>query len=232
MKEVFIKFCGEFAELCKASLPAEEAVVKGWALLQRLLDRPDITADMLGRLLKDRTTLHNQILSTDPNDINLYRASDGLFSVRVFIWEPDKIYPVHDHGAWGIVSCLLGKIRETKYNRLDDGAVPGFAKLEIKKQNILTPKDNTFVFTLNDGIHQMEALDGLAMSIHAYGPPVRKGYLQYFQPDKNKVTKIYPSQTKKRILAARALKAMGAIFPELSCENILEGLEEIIKKEL
>jgi len=176
--------------------------------------------------------LHNQILSTDPNDINLYRASDGLFSVRVFIWEPHKTYPVHDHGAWGVVGCLLGKIKETKYNRLDDGTVPGLARLEIKKQNILTPKDCTFVFALNDGIHQMEALDGLAISIHAYGPPIRKGYLQFFQPDQNKVTRIFPSQTKKRILAARALKALGVTYPELPCQNVLEGLEEIIKKEL
>lgn len=39
--------------------------------------------------------------------------------IRLFCFnaEPDVIYPIHDHGAWGIIGPHISQIREKKFLR-------------------------------------------------------------------------------------------------------------------
>jgi hypothetical protein len=50
--------------------------------------------------------------------------------------------------------------------------------------------------------------DGIAVSINVYGKTVRQGFIQFFDPVKNTVTRTYPPRTLKEVLAVKTLAAI------------------------
>lgn len=147
--------------------------------------------------------------ATDYNDVTLYRSSEGLFSVRLFVWEAFVPYPVHDHGSWGVVGCLAGRIQETKYRRLDNAQEENYANLEELQKTVMTPKKIAKVYPLNQGIHHMEALGGkTALTLHTYGAPKRKGYIRGFVPERKTTYRIFPPKYGPRVIGLKALSAV------------------------
>jgi len=211
-------FCDNFSVLLAQNKPWPEFLDKGRAMLSELVQQPDWSKSLLSRLVLDEAFLQSQWQSIDNNDIQIYRDPNKQFSVRAFIWEPDHLYPIHDHGAWGIVGAHINKIREKKYIRVDDGLDMDHAEVQVSNDQVLEPGGITVVLPLNEGIHQMQAIDHkTAVTIHVYGSPVRKGFIHYFDTHLKTVHRVYPPSMAKKILAIRTL---GSI-PEPWSEEVL-----------
>jgi predicted metal-dependent enzyme (double-stranded beta helix superfamily) len=192
----------------------------GQELFGELLSDPSWFREILRKLIMDRDFLKTQEVSVFHNEITLHRSPDRAFSVLAYIWEPDYVTPIHDHGSWGIIGGLIQPFRERKYRRLDDGQAQGQAELEEVSSKVIGPGETTHVLPLNKGIHQMEAAtDQLAVTVSVYGKSVRKGYIQFFDPFRKKVIPAYHPKLFKEVLAVRTL---GAI-PEPWAKDILTG---------
>ncbi len=197
----------------KPELP--KLLQEGQQMLQALLRSPDLLNDTLTRLVLDEPFLKSQWLSIDANEIMLYRSPDKSFSVRAFIWESQVRYPIHDHGAWGLVGGYINPFRERKYAQVDDGQTENRAEVALITEGAFNPGDTTFVRPLNEGIHQMGAMgDKAAITIHVYGSPIRKGYIQNFNPHNQSVHRVYAPQLYKQALAIRALGSIQEPWAE------------------
>jgi predicted metal-dependent enzyme (double-stranded beta helix superfamily) len=212
----------EFGEQFKALLDPKpewpQLLENGREMLSQLVSNPDWFKSTLSRLVLDQAFLQAQWQSIDPNDIQIYFSPDKAFSVRAFIWEPGVMYPIHDHGAWGIVGAHINQVRERKFARMDDGLDINHAEVKQITDATLSPGETTFVLPMNNGIHQMQALNNqVAVSIHVYGAPIRKGFIHYFDPHLNTIQRIYPPSIYKKMLA---IKTLGSI-PEAWAEETL-----------
>lgn len=197
-----------------------ELLQNGKSMLSQLVLNPNWFQSTLTRLVLDGPFLKAQWQSIDANEIQIYRSSDKLFSIRAYIWEPNVTYPIHDHGAWGIVGAHINHITERKFMRLDDGGDDHYAQLRQTSERLLSPGEITYVLPLNDGIHQMAAAeDRTAVSIHVYGTPIRKGFIHYFDLERKAARRMYPPAINKKIFAIRTL---GSI-PEPWAEKVLRS---------
>ena len=61
--------------------------------------------------------------------------------------------PVHDHLAWGLVGIYSGEQHETVYRRLDDGHDEKRARLEVAKEQTLSPGEFYPLIPPVDDIH-------------------------------------------------------------------------------
>lgn len=188
---------------------------EGRNMLSELVSNPDWLNPTLTALILDQAFLQSQWQSIDPNDIQIYYSPDKSFSVRAFIWEPGVMYPIHDHGAWGIVGACINQIRERKYERIDDGLNINRAELKLSADATLSPGETTFVLPMNEGIHQMQAVNNqVAVTIHVYGAAIRKGFIHYFDPHTNTTQRVYPPSIYKKMLAIKTLGSISKPWAE------------------
>ena len=227
------QFGDQFRTLLEKKPEWPDLLKNGREMLSELVSNPDWFQPILSKLVLDEAFLKSQWQSIDPNDIQIYRNPNKLFSVRAFIWEPNVMYPIHDHGAWGIVGAHINQIRERKFARVDDGSDVNYAEVKQVADATLAPGETTYVLPVNDGIHQMQALNNqTSVTIHVYGAPVRKGFIYYFNPHNNTARRMYSPNVEKMILAIRTL---GSI-PESWAEDVLKSAvnssePEFIQKE-
>ena len=216
------QFCQQFKALLDQKPDWPELLAKGRAMLSELVINHDWFKDTLSRLVLDQVFLKNQWQPIDPNDIQLYYCPDKAFSVRAYIWEPDIYYPIHDHGAWGIVGALINQVRERKFARVDDMSDVNHAVVKQIADATLSPGDTTYVLPLHEGIHQMQALNNkVAVSIHVYGAPIRKGFIHYYDPHFNTSIRVYRPAINKKMLA---IKTLGSISGDWAKEVLLTVL--------
>ena len=139
--------------------------------------------DLLVELLEEAARMEEPeaFLPPDINGFSLYRDPDKDFSMHVFVWSPRVPYPIHDHGAWGIVGLYRGQIEETKWQW--QGEENDLVCLEAQKPQQYSAGQAFHVLPLEEGPHSMRALGGqTAISIHTYGRPVRNSMLRLFHP--------------------------------------------------
>ncbi len=209
------QFTTAFGALLREKPARAELIQNGRELLGELVLNRDWLRPILSGLVLDEAFLKAQWHSIDSNEIQIYRSGDKQFSMRAYIWEPNIIYPIHDHGAWGIVGAHINPVRERKYIRTDDGREENRAELRQVSEQILSPGGTTFVLPVNEGIHQMEAPgDRTVVTIHVYGAPVRKGYIRYFEPARSAVRRVYPPAVAKKIYAIRTLGSISDSWAE------------------
>jgi predicted metal-dependent enzyme (double-stranded beta helix superfamily) len=215
------QFADQFSTLLKGRPEWPDLLKNGRDMLSQLVSNFNWFKPILTKLALDDAFLKSQWHSIDPNDIQIYRSPEKLFTVRAFIWEPNVFYPIHDHGAWGIVGAHINQIRERKFDREDDGSDDNYAEVIQTADAILSPGQTTYVLALNKGIHQMQAVNNNAsVTIHVYGSPERKGYIYYFNPHNKAAHRMYPPSVAKKILAIRTL---GSI-PESWAEDVLHDV--------
>jgi predicted metal-dependent enzyme (double-stranded beta helix superfamily) len=224
-------FAREFKILLDRKPELEQIIGDGSKMLGELVGGTEWFRPALTRLALDQAFLASQWQSIDPNDIQIYLSPDRDFSIRAYIWEPDVIYPIHDHGSWGLVGAFINQIQETKYERVDNGADADYAKIKVLSRAVLQPGETTFVLPENKGIHQMHTVGSTAVTIHVYGRAVRKGYINYFYPN-NKVSRVYSPSVVKKVLA---IKTLGSIDEPWAKEVLTRTIEadnpEYIKNE-
>ncbi|MDH7498677.1 MAG: hypothetical protein QHH05_09585, partial [Syntrophomonadaceae bacterium] len=56
--------------------------------------------------------------------------------------------------------------------------------------------------------------DRVAVTIHVYGAPVRKGYINYFSPHDNTCRRVFPPQVLHKVLAIRTLGSVAEPWAE------------------
>jgi len=227
------EFCRRFHLLMEEKLPVMAMIEKGRSIVGELVSDAEWFHDILEKMLFDRQYLDGQRASIWPNEITLYRSPDKSFVALAYFWEAHAADNIHDHGSWGIVGELINPSIERKFRRLDDGKTDGYAVLEETSARVLSQGDTTFVLPLDKGIHQMENLtDQIAVSINVYGRIIRKGYAQYFYPDKKSVARIFPPRTLKEVLAVRVLGAIDRPWAEdMLRARMHEPLTDLLKKE-
>ena len=156
--------------------------------LQKLSELPtelalQQAAPFLAHLVKDPTFLEAEILpllevarGTEENwyVAHSYRGVDHSYSLQVFVWPPSTETKIHDHSSWGVYCCAVGSVLEERYERLDDGSRPDHAHLKKIWQLSWSREDGASgVLPHDGGIHRVgNPGDGLAISVHLYGPRV------------------------------------------------------------
>jgi predicted metal-dependent enzyme (double-stranded beta helix superfamily) len=225
----FKEFCEKFRELAVANKDTEELVIEGKTLLSELISHPDFILENLAALINNRQD--ESYLPVDVNDINIYRDPNKLFQIRAFVWEPNYPYPIHDHGSWGAIGCLTNQVRETKYERIDDGTEPNHAELKVKSEAILQPGDTTFFLPLDQGIHRMQAFGGkTALTVHAYAKTVRAGIIKGFVLESNTCYDMFPVKLHRRILAIKALESINTSWAQEILKITARDDNELIGK--
>ena len=189
-------------------------------LLKKLLPNREFVCHVMELMLSDDAFLKGRIGTIDKNDMIISLSPKGSFSIRLFISLPSVQYPIHDHGAWGIIGAYINKFSETKYHRLDDSSVEGYARLEEKSRRILSPGDTTCVLPLGDGIHRISSADNnISLTLNLYGKPLRSGFYQCFNIQENTVYKSFTPKLEKRLFALRVLGEIGGAIVKAHIEK-------------
>jgi predicted metal-dependent enzyme (double-stranded beta helix superfamily) len=119
----------------------------------------------------------------------LYRAEDGSLCLFSLVVPVGAETPVHDHLAWGIVGLYRGTQDETVYRRLDDGADPSKAVLEVAKRQHLTRGGCYTLVPPVDDIHFVKTTSDVpSTSIHLLANDTACVWRHRFEPASGIVT--------------------------------------------
>jgi 3-mercaptopropionate dioxygenase len=119
----------------------------------------------------------------------LFRARDGSLCLFSLVVPPGASTPVHDHLAWGLVGIYRGRQDETVYRRLDDGADPSRARLEVAKRQQLGPGECYPLLPPVDDIHHVRTIsDTVSISIHLLANDTACVWRHRFDPASGNVT--------------------------------------------
>ena len=98
----------------------------------------------------------------------LHEEPDHSLAVFLVNWLPGRGTPPHDHGTWAVVAGLEGTERNIRYSRLDDGAKPDHARLEVKDD--FNAAEGELVCMKTGGIHKVvNETESMTLSVHTYG---------------------------------------------------------------
>ena len=227
------QFCDQFKTLLGEKPAMNRLIETGSSLMAELIREREWFGDVLRKILFEPGFNENQKIGIWPNEITLYKSPDRSFQVLCYIWESYIKDAVHDHGSWGIIGSFVQPFRERKFKRMDDGKTEGYALLEEVSSTIIQPGETTCVLPLNKGIHSMENISSdVAITINVYGRNIRKGYIQFYYPEKNSVLRVYPPKSLREKLAIRAAAAMRGLWSEEILKSVLASdLPDPIKKE-
>ncbi len=207
--ERFENFCGRIHRMIADEKTVSRKIENGRELMAELVSRRDWFFDYLGKMILEPTAFERQKPGIWPNEYTLHRSPDRSFVVLAYIWDAKLADIIHDHGSWGIIGTLCARLGERKYERVDDGKREGYAELRETEHRVYGPGETTFVLPLNKGLHAMDnPTDEIAVSVNVYGKTIGRGYVQFFDPEKRTVTRVFPPRTLKEVLAVRTLAAI------------------------
>lgn len=211
----FATFCGDFQRLVAAESDVTRVIQHGSELVSELTSRPDWLVDWLEGLILDPELLAAQKPGIWPNEYTVFRSPDRSFVVLAYLWEAGLADTIHDHGSWGIIGTILGELEERKFERLDDGSREGFCQLREMRHGHFRPGETTHVLPFDEGLHAMcNPTGGMAASINVYGRSSGRGYIQFFDPANNRVTRAYPPRSFREILAVKAITEVDPLRAE------------------
>ncbi len=119
----------------------------------------------------------------------LYRAEDASLCLFSLVVPVGAETPVHDHLAWGLVGIYRGQQDETVYRRLDDGADPARAQLEIAKRQTLSRGGFYPLLPPADDIHFVKTVSDVpSVSIHLLANDTACVWRHKFEPASGAVT--------------------------------------------
>ncbi|HAA95068.1 MAG TPA: hypothetical protein DCE26_05180 [Dehalococcoidia bacterium] len=160
---------------------------KGSAWLERLISNPDSIP------MEYRVPLGT---GPRPNHASrlLYQGESGL-QVTAVVWGAGDHLGPHDHRTWGMIGLLDNALTETRYRRVDDRDVEGYAKLEKDRAATFKPGEITLLVPIEDEIHQMDNhTDNPTVEIHVYGTDLRGLERSSFNLETGKITNFRTSK--------------------------------------
>ena len=160
------EFTHDMESLLKSQPDNQKIFDQGSAWLERLVNSPDSIPTEF------RVPMG---VGPRPNHASrlLYQGESGL-QVTAVVWGAGEHVGPHDHQTWGMIGILDNAITETRYRRVDDRDVDGYAKLEKDRAATFKPGEITLLIPDADEIHQMDnPTDRPTVEIHVYGTDLR-----------------------------------------------------------
>ena len=160
------EFTQDMEALLKSQPDNQKIFDKGSAWLERLVRNPD-SIPMEFRVPTGQGSRPNHASRL------LYQGESGL-QVTAVVWGAGEHLGPHDHRTWGMIGVLDNTLTETRYRRVDDRDVEGYAKLEKDRSAKFKPGEITLLIPVEDEIHQMDNhTDQPTVEIHVYGTDLR-----------------------------------------------------------
>ena len=98
----------------------------------------------------------------------LHEEPNHDLAVFLISWLPNRGTTPHNHKTWAVVVGLEGQEQEINYDRLDDGAKPGYADLKRSGEQVMTAGDIARCYP--EHIHSVRNVGkDISMSLHTYG---------------------------------------------------------------
>lgn len=133
------------------------------------------------------------------NEWLLHMDARRRFSVRMYLYRPGEVTVIHDHSSWGVLGSASGTMEIVKYSRKDNGQKNGYALIEETERVACSPGRTDTTLPLDNGIHRVGNPTAQAIAvINVYGTPLRRLYINRFDIDNNRITKIFPPRLKKK----------------------------------
>ena len=175
------EFTHDMESLLKSQPGNQQIFDKGTVWLERLISNPDsIPAEFRVPLGVGPRPNHASRL--------LYQGESGL-QVTAVVWGAGEHLGPHDHQTWGMIGILENALTETRYRRVDDRDVDGYAKLEEDRSATFKPGEITLLIPVEDEIHQMDnRTDRPTVEIHVYGTDLRGLERHSFNLETGKIT--------------------------------------------
>jgi predicted metal-dependent enzyme (double-stranded beta helix superfamily) len=131
---------------------------------------------LMERLLSgDRSFLRPEHLVSDSQGYRrnaIHLSADGSLSLFALVWLPGQWTPVHDHGSWGVVGVLQGRLEERSYMAVD-GEIHADRGIRLRRGGVFVlPEGSVSSFVPNpDHIHMtgVPLTRGPAVTLHLYG---------------------------------------------------------------
>ena len=209
MPAVLKEMCAGWSDHLEKCPSSEERIDYLKKALPELLADRSLFMEILSDIANSRPYPDIREATLFNNEILLYTDPKRLYSVRLYLWEPHTYTGVHDHSAWGVMGPVAGKFEVVKFSREDDGSSETHARLEKKEQVIIGPREIETTLPLNNGIHKTgNPGDITSVTVHLYGSPVRRSYINGFDIATGRIHRMYAPRSRKRMLASEALRGM------------------------
>jgi predicted metal-dependent enzyme (double-stranded beta helix superfamily) len=200
-------FCDACADLLADLVDCRACVERVEEEFSRLLAERQLFAEILRDLAEGGGRIDPRRPTAFDNEVLLYAHPGRAFSLRLYLYEPGRYTPVHDHNAWGLIGPIAGALEVVSFRREDDGSRPGYARVAEVGRRTLRPAEHAANLPLDQGIHRVGNPTATTLpSLSLYGRPVARGYVQEFDPATGRVYRIMRPHAKKRMLAAAALE--------------------------
>ena len=98
----------------------------------------------------------------------LQEDPDGRFAIYMLALNPGNSTKPHDHTTWAVVTAVEGQELNRVYRRLDDGATPGKAQLELGREVMVEPGRG--IALMPEDIHSIHTFGTqTTRHLHVYG---------------------------------------------------------------
>ena len=171
----FRLFVDSLRELWSEGLPPEEH----WSKV----------AELMGPLLADHEVKSRSQgwPVTDGTNLLFYEDPDHGFVVNAVVRDPHRLGAVHDHAhTWTAYGELVGGESIARYERVDDGANPGYA--ELRPTGVIDAKPGVVDVVPPWLAHSESSRDERAVAIIIRSQKLGSFQQDHFEPASNKVT--------------------------------------------
>jgi len=214
MPPELLNTCESWSKTLKQQTDVTSQIAAIRDALPRLLENRDLMLDILQRIARGDAYPDTRRATMFENEIILYLNERRLFSLRMLLSGPGDFTPIHDHNAWGVIAPFSGTLDVISYRRLNDGSGDPAAPIEKTGHRVLSPVETAAVLPLDEGIHSTgNSGDETLVMLSVYGTPVRRPYVRGFDPDRNRVFRIYPQRKRKRMLAESVIRKSAGAAP-------------------
>ena len=201
--------CNQWSEDLQGFNAAADRMAYIESALPKLLHNRALFIDILSHAAEGRSYPNIRRATLFRDEFLLYLDPSNRFSLRMYIYTPNRYTPVHDHNSWGVYANITGQLEVIRYRREDDGKRKGFAVLRETARIRMHPGDTECVLPLNGGIHQTgNAAGQTTVMVNVYGRPLRRLHINTFDIKTGRITPRYPPRIHKKRLAKQALNAL------------------------
>ena len=143
------------------------------------------------------------------DEILLFLHPKRKFSLRVFLFDPEEFTPIHDHNSWGVTGTEFTPLTIIIYKREDNDSKGDTVRIAETQRLTLIPGQTDVTLPLDQGIHATGNVNQTPMMmVSVYGSPIRRLYVNRFDPIKNRVFKMFAPRIRKKKKAENLLAFM------------------------